>query len=197
VILSNREVLAAVADGGIVIDPPLHDDLKKPPFNSTAIDLRLGPKITVPRTAPVALRLDRTYDARYVALNSDEYVINEAQPYCLDRDRFVLARTEESISLPVRPGRPAYAARVEGKSSRARLGMLVHFSAPTVHSGFQGPIALEIINLGPNSIQLVPHAYICQIVFEMVAGTPELTPSQFRGQRTASGEVFVQAMGDG
>ena len=99
-----------------------------------------------------------------------------------------LAQTLERIGLPIRPGRPVYAARVEGKSSRARLGMLVHFSAPTIHSGFEGHLTLEVINLGPNSIQLVPDVYICQVVFERVTGPPEHTPSQFRGQHTSAGE---------
>jgi dCTP deaminase len=188
-ILSNSHVIAALRAGDIVIDPSPHHDPGKPPYNSTAVDLRLAPKITVPRALPASQRLDRPYDATFIARNSDVYVASDAQPFCLDPDRFVLAQTIEWIELPVRPVRPIYAARVEGKSSRARLGMLVHFSAPTVHAGFEGNIALEIINLGPNSIQLVPGAYICQIVFEIVAGTPKLGPSQFRGQRSATGDV--------
>ena len=48
------------------------------------------------------------------------------------------------------------AARVEGKSSLARFGLLVHFTAPTIHAGFEGQIALEIMNLGPISIILTP-----------------------------------------
>jgi dCTP deaminase len=188
-ILSNSSLIAAIAAGDIVVDPPLHGDPEKPPFNSTAVDLRLSSKLMVPRELPASQRLDRPYDAKFIADTSNVYVASLAQPFCLDPDCFVLAQTVEEIRLPVRPGRPVYAARVEGKSSRARLGMLVHFSAPTVHAGFKGTIALEIINLGPNSIQLIPDVYICQIVFEMVAGTPKLGPSQFRGQRNAAGDA--------
>lgn len=168
-ILSNSSIVRAIADGDIVIDPPLHDDAGNPPYNTTTVDLRLGARITVPRAVPATQRLDQRYDSRFVAENSDDYVMSRAQPFRLDPERFVLAKTVERISLPIRPGRRSFAGRVEGKSSRARLGMLVHFSAPTIHSGFEGHLALEMINLGPNSIEV-------------------LTASQFRGQRTAAGE---------
>lgn len=188
-ILSNNDIVRAIDDGDIVIEPFERRDPGVAPFNTTTMDLRLAPQITVPHAVPAAQRLDRSYDAAFIARNSEELVASSSQPYALDPNRFVLARTLERIRLPIRPGRPVYAARVEGKSSRARLGMLVHFSAPTVHSGFEGHITLEVINLAPNSIQLVPNVYICQVVFERVASTPDHTPSQFRGQGTAAGEL--------
>ncbi len=89
----------------------------------------------------------------------------------------------------MRAGRPTYAARVEGRSSRARLGMLVHFTAPTIHSGFFGPIALEIINLGPNDIALVPNVYICQLIVETVSEAPVKAPNQFAGQERPAGNA--------
>ena len=186
-ILSNRDVLAAIADGGIVIEPLAAHDPGKPPFNTTAVDLRFAP-ITVPRNLPISQRLDRPYDPDFIARNSDEYYAKSGQPFTLEPNQFVLAHTIETVALPIRPGRPAYAARVEGKSSRARIGLLVHLSAPTIHSGFAGTIALEVVNLGPNSIQLVPDVYICQLVFECVTSAPEEAPNQFRGQTTPAGE---------
>lgn len=65
--------------------------------------------------------------------------------------------------------------------------MLVHFTAPTIHAGFEGTITLEIINLGPYDILLEADTYICQLIIEEVKGTPILTPSQFRGQNTPIG----------
>jgi dCTP deaminase len=187
-ILSNRDILAAIAAGDITVDPLPHFDPRERPFNTTAVDLRLAPKITVPRILPAAQRLDRSYDADFVTRNSDEYSASATQPFDLKPNQFILANTIEWVSLPMRPGRPVYAARVEGKSSRARLGMLVHLSAPTVHSGFEGPLTLEVVNLGPNSIQLVPDVYICQLIFECVSGTPEKAPNQFSGQTTPAGK---------
>jgi dCTP deaminase len=71
-----------------------------------------------------------------------QIVIYRYQPVCVD-------------------DQPSYAARVEGRSSHARRGILVHFTAPTIHSGFKGPIALEIKNLRATAIDLTPNVYIC------------------------------------
>ena len=75
------------------------------------------------------------------------------QGFFLKPRAFVLAWTREVIDLPVTS---RIAARVEGKSSLARIGMGVHVTAPTIHSGFKGPIQLEIYNFGENEIILDP-----------------------------------------
>ena len=187
-ILSNREILEAIDAGDIIVDPLTHRDIAASPFNTTALDLRLGPTITIPKVLPAAQRLDKPYSAAYVAQNSDQRTATVDQPVALEPNRFVLAQTLERIALPIRPGRPSYAARVEGKSSRARLGMLIHFTAPTIHAGFEGHIALEMINLSPNGILLVPEIYICQLIFERVSNAPASAPNQFTGQVTPAGQ---------
>ncbi len=65
--------------------------------------------------------------------------------------------------------------------------MLVHFTAPTVHSGFDGQITLEMINLSPNGIQLVPDVYVCQLIFERVSNEPADARNQFSGQFDPAG----------
>ena len=82
----------------------------------------------------------------------------------------VLALTEERIVLPEMS---RLAARVEGRSSLARLGLAVHLTAPIIHAGFRGRITLEITNQGTIPIRLRPGLIICQLVFEMVFGTPQ------------------------
>src|SRR5262249_55912295 len=101
--------------------------------------------------------------------------------------KFVLGRTRERVHLPIREEGKTLAARVEGKSSRARCGLLVHFTAPTVHAGFEGTITLEMINLGAYPILLFPGMEICQLIIERVEGLPSPAPSQFHLQRTAVG----------
>ncbi|MGH7040391.1 MAG: dCTP deaminase [Stellaceae bacterium] len=54
----------------------------------------------------------------------------------------------------------------------ARLGLIVHLTAPTIHAGFKGQIQLEMVNLGPNDIILDVGMPICQLIFEMTLGTP-------------------------
>jgi len=89
--------------------------------------------------------------------------------YVLSPDSFVLAWTHEIVELP---NHSRIAARVEGKSSLARLGLAVHVTAPTIHAGFEGPLQLELCNHGPVSIRLTPGMPICQLIFEMTFGTP-------------------------
>jgi hypothetical protein len=88
----------------------------------------------------------------------------------------------------IREGRPVLAARVGGRSSFARCGVLVHFTAPSIHAGFVGTITLEIMNLGPHAM-LRPGMKICQLILEQVEGFPADAPSQFHGQRRR--EVFT------
>jgi dCTP deaminase len=188
VILSNVDILAAIDAGDLSIDPLAGRDPGAPPFNTSAVDLRLAPTILVPKQGdPITYRLDVSYSADYISRNCDRHEITRDRPFTLNRDRFVLAQTLERVSLPIRQGRPAYAARVEGKSSRARLGMLVHFTAPTIHCGFAGPITLEILNLGSAHIDLVPEVYICQLIFERMSGLPAAAPNQFIGQVSPAG----------
>jgi dCTP deaminase len=65
------------------------------------------------------------------------------------------------------------AARIEGKSSLARLGLAVHVTAPTIHAGSKGQIQLEIINHGPLPIRLRPGMPVCQLIFEQTLGVPD------------------------
>jgi dCTP deaminase len=105
------------------------------------------------------------------------------QPFQLEPRRFVLAKTLERVRLPLlgAAGR-SLAARIEGKSSYARCGLLVDFTAPTIHAGFEGTITLEIINLGDYPISLHPRMPICQLILEEVRGVPFRNDSQFHGQ---------------
>ena len=80
--------------------------------------------------------------------------------------RLVLGMTREKITLPQHLG-----ARVEGKSSLARIGLLVHLTAPTIHPGFSNQIALEFYNVGPLPIRVRPGHPICQLILERVEGT--------------------------
>jgi dCTP deaminase len=102
---------------------------------------------------------------------------------------FILGKTLERVALPIIEGRQALAARsrIEGKSSFARCGLLVHFTAPTVHAGFEGTLTLEMINLGTARIALFSGMPICQLILEIVSGDPRPNPSQFQGQATPAG----------
>jgi dCTP deaminase len=122
---------------------------------------------------------------------SDRYSFPLDQPFTLKPNDFILGRTLEKVELPLpRPGSgaPCLAARIEGRSSYSRCGLLVHFTAPTIHAGFSGTITLEICNFGPHDIQLEKGSPICQLILEQVHGEPFRNDSQFQGQSSPSGQ---------
>ncbi len=201
-ILSNVAIVDAIKNGRISIDPITGKngevistdalDPALPPFNTTSIDLRLASTISVPKENEDALV--RPYKggsgiAKLLSANSETQQINSRFPLMLEPKLFILAQTKERVDFPIPEDEKSicYSARVEGKSSLARSGLLVHFTAPTIHAGFRGPITLEIINLGPYEILLEAGTYICQLIIEEVKGIPIITPSQFRGQTTPIG----------
>lgn len=190
-ILSNTEILAAIENQKISISPIAGRDPTQPPFNTSAIDLRLASEIIIPSDdSPAQLDLSNGKSiASFWHAHSRRLTITYDQPYSLQKNTFVLARTMESVAFPICEDGLCYSARIEGKSSLARCGLLVHFTAPTIHSGFEGTITLEIINLGPMVILLKPGTYICQLIIEEVKGTPFDAPNQFKFQNSAVGVI--------
>jgi dCTP deaminase len=191
-ILSNVDIHTALDDGSIVIDPqpaPRFPSIADStcPYASTSVDLRLSSKLSRPKKAPgVNLDLRSLAVASTLAALYEDIEIDSNNGYILEPNKFVLGNTVERVHLRV--GSQAIAARVEGKSSRARMGILVHFTAPTIHAGFEGNITLEIINLGPYPLVLFPGVPICQLIFERVQSVPvKFAPSQFQGQSAPVG----------
>ena len=85
---------------------------------------------------------------------------DEGEPVLLERHRFALATTAETVKVPV-----DVAAQVAGKSSWARRGLLIHVTAGWIDPGFEGQITLELKNLGDHALALYPGTPICQIYF--------------------------------
>jgi len=190
VILSNVEIVRCLSEAAFSITPIPGTDPTQPPFNTSAVDLRLGDEILVPdKSAPIQLDLRKPGIAQFWAKHSVQHKITEAQPYSLVPEKLVLARTLESVSFPLNSTGICYSARVEGRSSLARCGILVHFTAPTIHAGFSGSITLEIINFGAHDFLLIPGMSICQLIIEEVKGCPVEAPNQFKGQANPAGTV--------
>lgn len=80
------------------------------------------------------------------------------------------AAAEVVIDTRERIGLPSFlAARIEGRSTLARLGLSVHQSAPTVHPTFHGQLQLELTNAGPYTLRLYPGQAICQLAVETMS----------------------------
>jgi dCTP deaminase len=180
-ILSDREMRAALARGAVRITP-------EPPataWSSSAVDLALaGPLLywhagKAKRPKVVFCPHDPEYDFAALTAKYGHEVPLDEEGHVVEPWSFLLGWTLERLQLP---HQARIAARVEGKSSLARLGLGVHVTAPTIHAGFGdtgdanypgNSIRLEIWNIGPLRIKLEKGMPICQLIFEWVDGTPE------------------------
>jgi dCTP deaminase len=181
-ILTDREIHAALQCGQVIIDPVPGVDA----YSSTSLDLTLSEFLRIWKTATVkgveqiiCPATDGYKFAEFAKEYSDTRELG-AEGYILNPQDFVLGWTEQSVELPTFS---RLAARVEGKSSLARLGIGIHITAPTIHAGFKGQIQLEMCNHGLLKVRLVPGMPVCQLIFEQTLGTPEKGyAGQFYGQ---------------
>jgi dCTP deaminase len=190
VILCDREAEALLDDGAVLIDP--RPD--KARWTSTAIDLTLHDVLLewTPQPLPTGEPNEprpSSKDFNVQEMMEDPRLarrirIDPNDGYRLQPKSFVLGFTREKVRLP---NRSRIAARVEGKSSLARLGIGVHVTAPTVHAGFGArtaeskgsEIQLEIFNLGSWVVILDAGMAICQLILEEVR---EVASTGYRGQ---------------
>lgn len=168
-ILSDTDIKKALSDKRLIIDPlPPADH-----FSPSALDLRVGYEFKKWKAMPTGATL--TFNLSKIKIPQYGDLVETVAPdqdglIAVPTDGFLLAKTLEKIKLPIGSG---LAARVEGRSSLARLGLAVHITAPTVHAGFEGPVVLEIKNLGPFTLKIEPgKTCICQMIFEMVSSPP-------------------------
>ena len=173
-ILSNVDIRQAIADGRIVIDPaPMLDQ-----FDVSALDLRVGDDFGEwdPAVVDAVEGVTVTADSGKLKNMAEKFL----RPLQVDPDdgsvlikpnKFVLVRTLERVHLPFE-GRVA--ARLEGRSTLARLGVSVHLTAPTVHIGWDGRLTLEIKNHHQFTLKVWPRkTRLCQLIFEEVSSVPE------------------------
>ena len=171
-ILTDREIQISLSKRQISIKPK-PDPIR---YSSTSVDLTLAKQLLVwtfdqidKYKGEIVSPGEKNF--KYTKFR-DKYTKRKNIPdkgYVLGTGEFILAWTHERIALP---NHSKIAARVEGKSSLARIGLGVHLTAPTIHAGFEGRLQLELYNHGLVSIRLIPGMPICQLIFEMTLGTP-------------------------
>ena len=161
-ILTDREIKIAIERGLIVINPR-PDPIA---YASTSIDLTLDPVIS--EFKPQRGGVETIIDPSNASFKDEEVLtdITERRTipdtgYVLEPQKFVLGWTAEYINLIYHT---RLAARVEGKSSLSRLGIVVHMTAPTIHAGFEGQIRLEIANHGFFQYGSERECEICQLI---------------------------------
>lgn len=179
-ILSQRELRKEVDAGRIKFDPPLEDRQ----WGEASIDLRLGTHFTVlQKVAGVKLSVTQGLPQLHGFWKSielpprDEF--GKPNGFCLEPEDFVLALTHESVTVPRN-----LIARVEGRSTYARLGISMHQTAPWIQPGWEGQIVLEIKNSGTAAVELFPLLdRPCQITFFKLSS--KLPESQAYGSRAS------------
>ncbi len=158
-LLSDRDIRAEIDDERVVLDP-FDDEMVQP----SSVDVRLDRFFRVfenhryPHIDPAEDQPDLT---RAVEPDGDE-------PFILHPGEFVLGSTYEIITLP-----SDVAARLEGKSSLGRLGLLTHSTAGFIDPGFSGHVTLELSNAATLPIKLWPGMKIGQLCFFRLSSPAE------------------------
>ena len=153
-ILTDTEILKKIKNKEIVIKPEPTDEQIQP----SSIDIRLDKEFWKPIKTEEVLDIKNT---------EPKYSIIKANAIIIPPGEFILGTTKEHIEIPA-----DLIARVEGRSSVARLGVMIE-AAGFVDSGFHGTITLEIKNISNQSIMLYEGMRIGQLVFEETTGIPD------------------------
>lgn len=170
--LADHEIEKAIEDEEIFITPRISPKQLQP----ASVDLMLGNEF---KTYHRGTRIDPRLPTDTM-LHTDISLPND--PYILSPGKFVLATTLEQVGLS-----DVIAARIEGKSSIARMGIIVHSTAGFIDPGFIGQITLELSNLNHMPVMLWPGMAICQISFTRISKVrrsygDEALGSKYQGQ---------------
>jgi dCTP deaminase len=161
VFLSDRTMREQIERGRIRVEP-----LAEGAIQPSSIDLRLGNKMRVFRNNHIS-HIDLRQDT---AALTEVIEVKPGQPFFLRPLEFALGVTLEHISVP-----DDLVARLDGKSSLGRVGLLIHATAGLVDPGWEGRLTLELMNLAPFPITLFAGMKIGQISFEQMT-TPVDNP---------------------
>ena len=174
-LMSDRDIRASIESGQIGLEP-LEMGLLQPSSIDVRLDrfFRLFDNHKYAFIDPAEQQDDLT---RFIEVKSDE-------PFILHPGEFVLGSTYEFVTLP-----NDIAARLEGKSSLGRLGLLTHSTAGFVDPGFKGHVTLELSNVATLPIKLWPGMKIGQLCFFKLTSEAEHPygsdkySSRYQGQR--------------
>lgn len=174
-LLSDRDIRAAVEDGSFAIEP-YEPGLVQP----SSVDIRLDRYMRVfnnSRYTHIDPKLEMPELTSLVE-------VDEGDSFVLHPGEFILGSTLERVGLP-----PHLAGRLEGKSSLGRLGLVTHSTAGFIDPGFSGHITLELSNAANLPITLYPGMKIGQLAL-FAMSSPAETPygsaelgSKYQGQR--------------
>jgi len=161
-ILSDKDIKALIKKKKLIFIPPLSPEQIGP----ASIDLRLGDVFKTFNISKYSI-LDpkKGFPEKDIIITQK---IKKGNFFILHPTSFVLVNTKEYLKVP-----EDIALRVEGKSTLARMGILVH-TAGFVDPGYEGTLTLEISNQSNLPVALYPEMYICQIAVEYLSSPAEI-----------------------
>jgi dCTP deaminase len=190
--LCDTDIIKYIEDGRIGVEPKPDHAL----ISGVTLDIRLGNKFRVfnDHVAPyVDLSGPREeVDKAMASIMSDEIWIDDGDPFFLHPGELALAITFESITLPA-----DIVGWLDGRSSLARLGLMVHVTAHRIDPGWSGNIVLEFYNSGKLPLALRPGMKIGALNFETMSG-PAANPynikkgAKYRDQTGAVGSKISE-----
>lgn len=175
VVLSDRDLKKSIKEGKIVIEGMTEDQI-----GPSSIDLRLGDEFRVFKHSEVTHIDPREGNFEHLM---DVVKKSDTDPFIIHPGEFILATTREYVKMP-----DDMTARLDGRSSWGRLGIVVHSTAGSVHPGFEGKLTLEMANISKVPVKLWPGSRICQLTFELMSSPAEnpynkRKSSKYAGQR--------------
>jgi dCTP deaminase len=161
--LADVHILESIQKGEIQIEPAVSEEC----IGSFSIDLRLGSvfRTFVPTAAPFIDLSDNEgiYSPRSIIM--EERRLEEGGKYFLHPGEFALGITRERVRLA-----EDIVGWLDGRSSLARVGLMVHITAHTIDPGWDGQLTLEFFNSGRLPLALCPGLRICAVTFERLSG---------------------------
>mgnify|MGYP003337895612 CR=1 FL=1 len=171
-ILGRQAILQAIADGSLLITP-YNEALVGP----ASVDLTLASTFRVFRKVHEVIEVRENTDYREL---TEKIQVASGRHILIMPGETVLGITRERLRLG-----PGLCGWLEGRSRFARLGLMVHISAPFMGPGIDSQQVLEMSNFGPAPLAVYPGTPICQFVFQRLDGE-EHYAGRFAGQTEAS-----------
>jgi dCTP deaminase len=196
--LSDRDLEFAIRTGQLIVDPPPTE------YDTTSIDLHLD-RIEEAKVwdveaferqqrqsgiDPAVVRVGRfdhrAFSAQFHKVVPDDetqLVYRTGAMVVVKLRGFFLWQTREKLGTPEID--PRLICFIEGRSTSARTGLVIHMTAPTIHAGWWGQVTLEISNLGPFNIGLKAGDAVAQVVVATISSPP-------RGRKNVKGVAIGQ-----
>jgi dCTP deaminase len=174
VILSDKDIKERIQRCDIVVTSA--DNAHLANIGPSSMDLRLGRYFKVYKKEKTGV-LDPK-DPETMRDVTDMIDIEDGKPYIVQPGEFILGVTMEKIKLS-----DDMVARVEGRSSLGRLGIIIHSTAGFVDAGFEGTITLEITNINSMPVALYPGMRVCQLAFEQMTSPADVSYSKKKSSK--------------